>query len=421
MTTRSSSPARRGDRADTVPREAIFGHPDRPLRPLLHRDVGALLLLRHARAARALRRASASSHADVAPTVPGFDAVRAALERVFGQLDDEQLADQIYGLYTAVRVPHAVLRRHPGRPACSASASRVVIGGIIMAIGEFMLMKESLFFPALIMLVIGNGFFKSNISTQVGGLYTQGDPAPRPRVQHLLRRHQPGRVALARSSAARSARARSPPATSAGPGASARAGVGMLVGLVIYLWGQQYLAPDQIMEKAAATGAGREEAVHEERVGAHHRARRPLRAQHLVLGRLRAAGQLAAVLGRQQGEPARAPLARAATGRCRRRGSSRSTRRSSSSCTLVINPLWAWLAKKGKDPSSVAKMAIGCFLLGISFLVMIPAPAASSTAGTRRASAGSSAARSCSRSARSTSRRSASRSSPRSRRRASCR
>jgi POT family proton-dependent oligopeptide transporter len=41
--------------------------------------------------------------------------------------------------------------------------------------------------------------------------------------------------------------------------------------------------------------------------------------------------------------------------------------------TLVINPLWAWLARRGKDPSSAVKMAIGCFLLGISFLVMIGA------------------------------------------------
>jgi POT family proton-dependent oligopeptide transporter len=39
--------------------------------------------------------------------------------------------------------------------------------------------------------------------------------------------------------------------------------------------------------------------------------------------------------------------------------------------TLGINPLWEYLARKGKDPSSVAKMAIGCFLLGVSFLVMI--------------------------------------------------
>jgi POT family proton-dependent oligopeptide transporter len=39
--------------------------------------------------------------------------------------------------------------------------------------------------------------------------------------------------------------------------------------------------------------------------------------------------------------------------------------------TLIVNPLWAWQARRGKDPSSVAKMAIGCFLLGVSFLIMI--------------------------------------------------
>src|SRR3989339_706494 len=51
----------------------------------------------------------------------------------------------------------------------------VVVGGVLMAIGEFMLMSQGLFVPALIMLIIGNGFFKPNISTQVGNLYAAGD------------------------------------------------------------------------------------------------------------------------------------------------------------------------------------------------------------------------------------------------------
>ncbi len=41
--------------------------------------------------------------------------------------------------------------------------------------------------------------------------------------------------------------------------------------------------------------------------------------------------------------------------------------------TMLLNPFWAWLARKGKDPSSAVKMAIGCFILGASFLVMIGA------------------------------------------------
>src|SRR5258707_10791303 len=52
----------------------------------------------------------------------------------------------------------------------------VVLGGILMAIGQFLLAVESLFLPGLLFLIIGNGCFKPNISTQVGSLYLQGDP-----------------------------------------------------------------------------------------------------------------------------------------------------------------------------------------------------------------------------------------------------
>ena len=44
-----------------------------------------------------------------------------------------------------------------------------------MAIGHFLMAIESLFFPALIFLIAGNGCFKPNISTQVGLLYPPGD------------------------------------------------------------------------------------------------------------------------------------------------------------------------------------------------------------------------------------------------------
>jgi POT family proton-dependent oligopeptide transporter len=37
----------------------------------------------------------------------------------------------------------------------------------------------------------------------------------------------------------------------------------------------------------------------------------------------------------------------------------------------VLNVLWAWQARRKKEPSSVFKMAIGCFLLGFSFIIMI--------------------------------------------------
>src|SRR5579884_1510223 len=42
-------------------------------------------------------------------------------------------------------------------------------------------------------------------------------------------------------------------------------------------------------------------------------------------------------------------------------------------CTPFINMLWERQARKKTEPSSATKMAIGCFLLGISFLLMIGA------------------------------------------------
>lgn len=54
----------------------------------------------------------------------------------------------------------------------------IILGGIIMAVGEFMLMvpSEETFLFGLAVIVVGNGLFKPNISTLVGKLYKQGDP-----------------------------------------------------------------------------------------------------------------------------------------------------------------------------------------------------------------------------------------------------
>ena len=52
----------------------------------------------------------------------------------------------------------------------------VVLGASLMAIGHFMMAFESLFLLALLVLIFGNGAFKPNISAQIGGLYAPGDP-----------------------------------------------------------------------------------------------------------------------------------------------------------------------------------------------------------------------------------------------------
>ena len=54
----------------------------------------------------------------------------------------------------------------------------IITGGILMAIGEVSLTFASMpmFYLGLSLLILGNGFFKPNISTIVGKMYRQGDP-----------------------------------------------------------------------------------------------------------------------------------------------------------------------------------------------------------------------------------------------------
>ncbi len=106
--------------------------------------------------------------------VIGLAAVKRMLEAVFGPLPVQPLSSQIWGFYTALvyftpifgglLADRVLGRRHT-----------VVIGAILMAIGHFMMAVEQLFLFALLFLIIGSGCFKPNISTQVGGLYAPGD------------------------------------------------------------------------------------------------------------------------------------------------------------------------------------------------------------------------------------------------------
>ncbi|PKN57424.1 MAG: hypothetical protein CVU56_10510 [Deltaproteobacteria bacterium HGW-Deltaproteobacteria-14] len=54
----------------------------------------------------------------------------------------------------------------------------VVLGGLLMAAGHLLMTveNETFFFAALGLLIVGNGFFKPNISTIVGTLYPKGSP-----------------------------------------------------------------------------------------------------------------------------------------------------------------------------------------------------------------------------------------------------
>ncbi|WP_064967419.1 peptide MFS transporter [Tenacibaculum ovolyticum] len=53
----------------------------------------------------------------------------------------------------------------------------ILLGGILMSLGHFLLTFEQpiFFYGSLALIIVGNGFFKPNISSFVGNLYKQGD------------------------------------------------------------------------------------------------------------------------------------------------------------------------------------------------------------------------------------------------------
>lgn len=52
----------------------------------------------------------------------------------------------------------------------------VLMGGVMMALGHFMMASESLFYPALTTIALGNGLFLPSLASQIEGLYRHGDP-----------------------------------------------------------------------------------------------------------------------------------------------------------------------------------------------------------------------------------------------------
>ncbi|MFN2369883.1 MAG: peptide MFS transporter, partial [Candidatus Krumholzibacteriia bacterium] len=91
-------------------------------------------------------------------------------------LGDER-AFAIYGAYTALVYAAPVWG---GKLADAVLGYRraIVFGGLVMAAGEFMILGGNDFwlFAGMGAIIIGNGYFKANISTIVGRLYQEGDP-----------------------------------------------------------------------------------------------------------------------------------------------------------------------------------------------------------------------------------------------------
>jgi POT family proton-dependent oligopeptide transporter len=295
--------------------------------------------------------------------VLGYHAVKHLFEVLFngGQpLDVQPFSSLIYGNYTAFVY---LTPFFGGMIADRLIGQRfsVIIGGVTMAIAEFTLMSPNLFFVGLLLLIIGNGFFKPNISTQVGNLYKPGDA----RIDRAYSIFYVGINVGATASPLVCGTLANDPAWGYKWGFCA-AGIGMVIGQIIYLLALRTLPKDRVER----TRAGTEKSA-------------PLTSADwraiVAIILLCIPTTLFWATYEQQGNTMNL-WAESFTNRSLIPGVidwqiPTAWFQSFNPAMIVgftpfVVMLWARQAARGKEPATVTKMAIGNLLLGLSYVIM---------------------------------------------------
>ena len=293
----------------------------------------------------------------VAQEVLGFTAVKQFLEGLYGPLETQPLASHIYGLYTGF----VYLTPFFGGILADrwlGQRRSVILGGLLMTIGHFLMAFNQLFFLALAFLILGNGAFKPNISTQVGDLYPEGDP----RRDGAFTLFYMGINLGAFFSPLICGTLGQKLGWHYGFGA---AGVGMVIGLLIYIFGQKHLGIHKSAHQSLKAEGPATLTAHDKK----------------IIGALVVLCALNVVFWgvyEQQGNTMQL-WADEKTDWNFFGWEMPSTWFQSFNPLMIfifaplLNIFWKFQSSRGREPSSVTKMAIGCLILGVAFIVMIAA------------------------------------------------
>jgi POT family proton-dependent oligopeptide transporter len=168
--------------------------------------------------------------------IVGFAGFRSVVEHVTGPLSAQALATQIFGIYVGLVYFTPSLGGALGDRVLGRTRT-VTLGALLMTAGHFCMAFDQSFLLALLCLILGAGCFRGNLTPQVGELYPAGD---RRRV-----------VAFQLYASMINLGAFIAPLATGALGKAfgwhvgfAFAGFGMLIGLIVYLSGRSWLAPD---------------------------------------------------------------------------------------------------------------------------------------------------------------------------------
>lgn len=291
--------------------------------------------------------------------VAGMDALRHAIENVTGPRSPQQLASAVFGLYVGLVYLTPIFGgliadRFLGR------TRTVVIGALLMAAGHFLMAFEAALLLALGCLLLGVGCFKGNIAAQVGDLYAPGDKRRASAFQIFMLAVQIAVIAA--------------PIVCGTLGEKVgwhwgfgSAGVGMLIGLVVYLAGRRWLPPE------APRGAARTAADVRPPLG-----RRAVLQVVLLVAILPLL--MLSIVGNQQynnGFPLWSQQHMDMTvGGFEVPVTWLQAVDALLSTTTMLASLafWRWWATRRREPDEITKMALGCFAAAAApALLMIPA------------------------------------------------
>ncbi len=292
--------------------------------------------------------------------VIGYHTMKGIFELMRGTLNAQQLQSMIYMWYTGLvyftpLVGGYLADRYFGR------RYTVVVGGIVMAIGHFLMAFDSMFYFALLFLIVGNGGFKPNISTQVGGLYAAGD-------HRIDRAYSIFYVGINTGAALGQIICGGLGETVAWHYGFASAGIGMLIGTLIYLFALRILPRDMPKAKTKQMPAA---------------ARSPFTAQDwratAILILLFIPCCLFWATYEQSGNVIET-WSRDSVDRVISLGSWNYTIAVTTiqslnpvfimAFTPLVVAFWKWQERRKAEPSVITKMVIGCALIMISYLIL---------------------------------------------------
>jgi proton-dependent oligopeptide transporter, POT family len=152
---------------------ALFGHP-RGLFVLAGTEVWDRISFQGMQALLVLYMVNALLLPGHVEHVLGFASFRAHVERITGPLSIKALATQTFGIYVSLVYLMPLLGGIIGDRVLGRR-NTVVLGGVMMTAGHFLLAFDASFLIALAFLVTGAGLFRGNLQPQVGELYDLRD------------------------------------------------------------------------------------------------------------------------------------------------------------------------------------------------------------------------------------------------------